>query len=85
MKNYVDGKHQDAIGQIAFVERQLDKEVEMNRKEHMTLSEKLGKLKGTTTINVNERGVYNENVKEQRYDMPLLSDGQHDLQKGASL
>ena len=51
----------------------------------MTLSEKLGKLKGTTTINVNERGVYNENVKEQRYDMPLLSDGQHGLQKGASL
>ena len=85
VKNYVDDKHKDAIGQIAFVERQLDKEVEMNRKEHMTLSEKLGKLKGTTTIKVDSGGVYNENVGEQRYDMPLLSDGQHDLQKGASL
>lgn len=85
VKKYVDDKHQDAIGQITFVEKQLDKEVKMNREEHMTLSEKIGKLKGETTINVNKDGVYNENVNEQRYEMPLLSDGQYGLQKGASL
>ena len=85
VKSYVDGKHQEAVEQITFVERQLDKEVAMNRKEHMTLSEKIGKLKGTTTINVEKDGIYNENVEQQLYDLPLISRQQYDIQKGVSL
>ena len=85
VKKYVDGKHQEVIGQISFVEKQLDKEVSMNRMEHMTLSEKIGKLKGTTTITVEKDGIYNENVEEQRYDLPLPSDEQYGIRKGASL
>ncbi len=85
VKKYVDGKHQDAIGQIEFVEKQLDKEVSMNRMEHMALSEKIGKLKGTTTITVEKDGIYNEHVEEQRYGLPLPSNKQYGIQKGASL
>ena len=85
VRKYVDGKHQEAIGQIAFVERQLDKEVSMNRMEHMTLSEKIGKLKGTTTITVEKEGIYNEHVEQQHYDLSLLSNDQYGIRKGASL
>lgn len=83
VKNYVDGKHQEAIGHIDFIKQQLDQEVEMNRKEHMYLSEKIGKLKGTTNITVSKDGVYNENVGKQ-YTLPLEADGQHRIQKEAA-
>lgn len=85
VKKYVDGKHQEAIGQISFVEKELDKEVSMNRMEHMSMSEKIGKLKGTTTITVEKEGIYNEHVEEQHYNLPQLPDGQYSLQKGVSL
>lgn len=55
----------------------------MNRKEHMYLSEKIGKLKGTTNITVSKDGVYNENVGKQ-YTLPLEADGQHRIQKEAA-
>ena len=57
----------------------------MNRMEHMTLSEKIGKLKGTTTITVEKEGIYNEHVEQQHYDLSLLSNDQYGIRKGASL
>ncbi len=70
VKNYVDGRHEEAIEhanrrgesiekemknldtKVGDMGRQLNSELALNRLEHMALSEKIGKAKGSTTINV---------------------------------